>query len=150
MKLTRYDPWKELQWTRNDLSRLFGDRFLSDQGDGDHSNVVTSSWTPEVDIKEEDERFVIRADVPGVAPEEIELTMDNGVLTIRGERKEEHKDEGEGYCRVERMQGTFYRRFSLPDTAQADGITAKGDNGVLEVVIPKQPKAQPKRIKVKH
>jgi HSP20 family protein len=102
-----------------------------------------------VDIKEEAERFVIHADVPGVDPKDIEVTMEDGVLTIRGERKSESREEQDGWKRVERVSGQFFRRFTLPDTADAEGISATGANGVLEVIIPKQAKAQPRKIQVK-
>ena len=102
-----------------------------------------------MDIKEEENRFLIQADVPGVDPKDIEITMENGVLTIRGERAAEARKEGEGYTRVERVRGSFYRRFSLPDTSDAERIEAQGKNGVLEVVIPKKEKAKPKRIAIK-
>jgi HSP20 family protein len=131
---------------RDEMNRAFGQALT---GTEDGSNVVTSGWMPAVDIKEEDERFVISVDVPGVDPEQIEITMEHGTLTIRGERKLETQEEGEkSYRRVERLHGAFYRRFSLPDTADAEKISAKGQNGVLEIVIPKQAAIQPKRIKV--
>ncbi len=102
----------------------------------------------EVDIKEEADKFVILADIPGVKPEDIEVNMEDGVLTIKGEKHSENKTEENGYKRVERTFGTFYRRFSLPDTADPEGITAKTKHGVLELVIPKREAAQPKKIKV--
>jgi HSP20 family protein len=113
------------------------------------SSVVTSTWAPAVDIKEEDERFIIKADVPGVDPKDIDVTMENGVLTLKGERSEEKQEEREGYKRIERSRGSFYRRFSLPDTADGDHIAAKSSNGVLEVVIPKRELAKPRKIQVK-
>ena len=109
---------------------------------------MTSHWRPAVDIKEEADRFVIMADLPGVDPGDIEITMENGVLSIKGERKSEIRDEKEGYKRVERVSGTFYRRFSLPDSADAERIAAKGKDGVLEVSLPKHEKVQPRRIAV--
>jgi HSP20 family protein len=116
----------------------------------EETSVATSAWTPAVDIKEEADRFVIHADIPGVVPEEIEITMENGVLSIKGERAYEHKEERKDYKRMERVRGTFYRRFSLPDTADAEHIAATGKNGVLEIVIPKHPVAQPRKIEVQH
>jgi HSP20 family protein len=101
-----------------------------------------------VDIREDKDAYVLHADVPGVDPKDIEVHMENGVLTIRGERKSETKEERENYKRVERVRGTFYRRFTLPDTADADKISAKSVNGVLEVRIPKQETVQPRRISV--
>ena len=148
MLLTRYEPWSAMRQLQNEMSRVF-DNAVAGAEDG--SNVVTSRWTPAVDIREDAERFVITADVPGVDPEDIELTMENGVLTIKGERTLEAKDEGDnGYRRVERVYGSFYRRFTLPDTADAEAISANGRHGVLEVVIPKRAALQPKRIAVAH
>ena len=145
--LNRYDPWMAMRQLRNDMNRAFAGGWPADADDG--SNVVTSGWTPAVDIEEEDGRFVIRADVPGVDPKDIEVTMEKGTLTVRGERNLENKEEGEGgYRRVERAYGSFYRRFSLPDTADADSISAASNHGVLEVVIPKKAAVQPKRIEV--
>jgi HSP20 family protein len=145
MNMIHYEPLGALRTLRDDVNRL-----LTGALDGeDGSSVVTSRWAPAVDIKEEDQSFVIHADIPGVDPKDIEITLDNGVLTIRGERRLETKQEGDhGYRRVERLHGTFYRRFSLPDTADPEKVQAKGSNGVLEVVIPKQAAVQPKRIQV--
>ncbi len=148
MNVVRYEPWGLLRRFHNDVNQLFGEAQSGASAEGDRSSIVTSNWTPAVDIKEEDGRFVLKADVPGVDPKDIEVTMEEGVLTIKGERKYESKKEADGYKRVERSYGSFYRRFSLPDTANADGITAKGNNGVLEVVIPKLEKVQPRRITV--
>ena len=144
--LTRYQPWSAVRQLREEMNRAFGNALIeSDDG----SNVVTGSWMPAVDIKEENARFLISADVPGIDPAAIEVTMENGVLTIRGERTFETEDESDnGYRRVERVHGTFYRRFSLPDTADEEKISATGKHGVLEVTIPKKAAVQPKRIKV--
>ncbi len=127
--------------------KQFFDRVLHD-AESDQSNVVTSQWAPRVDIKEEDGRFVIFADVPGVDPADIEVHMDKGILTIKGERSTYSADEGPRFSRMERSQGVFHRRFSLPDSADADGITASGRNGVLEISIPKKPETTPRRIQV--
>lgn len=116
--------------------------------EGDQSNVVTSQWAPRVDIKEENERFLIQADIPGVDPKDIEISMDKGILSIKGERTTEARDETERYTRVERSRGVFYRRFALPDSADAEGIRASGRHGVLEISIPKRPETTPRRIAV--
>jgi len=151
MSLVRYEPFGLLDRFNRELNRLgLNEPFLNDTFSGeDNSNVVTSHWRPAVDIKEEENRFLIEADVPGVDPKDIEITMENGVLTVRGERTDETRKEGEGYTRVERVRGNFYRRFSLPDTADAERIEAQGKNGVLEITIPKKEKAKPKRIAIK-
>ncbi len=146
MSLVQYEPWNLLNHLHGDLDRYFNKR-LGVAGDNG-SSLATSDWTPAVDIKEEDDSYVIHADVPGVEPKDIEVNMEDGVLTIKGERKFENEEEREGYKRVERVRGSFYRRFSLPDTANAEAISARSKNGVLEVVIPKQEKVQPKRIVV--
>ncbi len=149
MALANYEPWGLLDRFNQQLNQLgYSDKSLS-SNDNDFSNVVTSHWRPAVDIKEEADRFLITADLPGVDPKDIEITMDNGILTIKGERQSEVRDEKEGYKRVERVSGTFYRRFSLPDTADAERIEAKGNHGVLEVVLPKHEKVQPRKIEVK-
>ena len=103
---------------------------------------------PAVDIVEEKDRFVMRADVPGVKPEDIEVNMENGILTVAGQRSEEKSENHEGMHRVERISGRFYRRFSLPDTANADDISAKSKDGILEVTIPKRAAVMPKKITV--
>lgn len=149
MALANYEPWSLLDRFNQQLNQLgYNDKSLS-SNDNDFSNVVTSHWRPAVDIKEETGRFLITADLPGVDPKDIEITMENGILTIKGERQSEVRDETEGYKRVERVSGTFYRRFSLPDTADADRIEAKGKDGVLQVILPKHEKVQPRKIEVK-
>ena len=146
MAIVRYSPWGVNSNLHSEIRSVF-DRFLQD-GEGDQSNVVTSEWAPRVDIREETERFLIQADVPGVDPKDIEIHMENGVLTIRGERKHESSTDKAGYTRVERSHGVFYRRFALPDTADAQGITASGRHGVLEIAIPKRPEVKARRISV--
>ena len=110
--------------------------------------LVTSQWVPRVDIKEEPSRFVILADIPGVDPKTIEVNMEKGILSIKGERGSEAKEESDKFTRVERTRGLFYRRFALPDSADAAGITANGKHGVLENVIPKKPETTPRRISI--
>jgi HSP20 family protein len=150
MALVRYEPWNLLDRLQREfnLQNLL-DPYAREVEGEDNSNVVTSHWRPAVDIKEEEDRFVIYADLPGVDPEDIEITMEQGVLTLKGERSEETTKEHEGYKRVERVSGNFYRRFSLPDTADAERIEAEGKNGVLEITLPKQEKAQPRKITVR-
>jgi len=146
MSLVKYEPWSILSRFQQELNQL--QDYGNEPVEGDPSNVVTSHWRPAVDIKEEDDRYVLYADVPGVEPKDIDVTMEDGMLTIRGNRESETRDERLGYSRVERMSGSFYRRFSLPDTANPEGINATGKKGVLEIVIPKQEKAQPRKITV--
>ena len=138
-------PWSNTGFT-DEMKQVF-DKFFGDES-GDQSNVVTSQWTPRVDIKEEPERFVIFADIPGVEPKDIEIHMDKGILSLKGERSAESATETDRYSRVERAHGTFYRRFALPDSANPEGIAATGRNGVLEISIPKKPETTPRRIRV--
>ena len=108
-----------------------------------------TQWLPAVDIKEEDERFVIRADVPGVDAADLDITMTDGVLSVEGKRESHTDEEKTGFRRTERVHGRFRRSFSLPDTADPNRIEADYQNGVLEITIPKQEVAEPKRIEVK-
>lgn len=108
----------------------------------------TAAWTPAVDIKEEQGKLVVTADVPGVDPAEIELTVEDGYLTIKGERIEESAEEREGFKRIERSRGTFLRRLVLPDSVDIENISAKGKNGVLEISIPKQESKKALKIEV--
>ena len=147
MTVFRYEPWSLHRQLQNEINRVL-ESSLGGTSDEDSSSVVTSHWTPAVDIKEDKDRFVLYADIPGVDPAQISITMDNGVLAIKGERTEESEQEREAFKRMERARGTFYRRFSLPDTADAERISAKGSNGVLKIVIPKQEKLQPRTINV--
>ena len=113
------------------------------------SDVVTSHWMPLVDIREEETRFLIEADIPGVDPKDIEVHMDKGVLTIKGQRTQEKKEqENDRPSRTERVHGSFHRRFDLPDSADPENIQATGKNGVLTIVIPKRPASTPRRIQV--
>jgi len=144
MNIVRYEPWVLMNRLSRDLERLFN--APADGGDDTRSAVV--DWVPAVDIKEEDKQFVIHADLPGVDAKDIDVTLEKGVLTIRGQRASESRDEKDGYRRVERVSGQFFRRFSLPDTADSTAVKAKFVNGVLEVQIPKQPSVLPRRIAV--
>jgi len=144
MNVIRYEPWRFVSRLQQDLDRLLG----TSAGAADDTSAVTTDWIPAVDIKEEANGFLIHTDVPGVEPKDIDVTLENGILTIRGQRRVEPREERDGYRRVERVSGQFFRRFSLPDTAAPDGVQAKHSNGVLEVRIPEQPQVQPRRIKV--
>jgi HSP20 family protein len=144
MTLIRYEPWTAMSRLHRQLDQLFGDTF----GTPEAASAANVAWVPAVDVHEENDRFVVRADLPGVEQKDIEITAEDGVLTIRGERNNERRENGQGYERIERTSGTFLRRFTLPETAQAEAIKAKHVNGVLEVSIPKQPKVEPRRIKI--
>ncbi|GLQ48684.1 Hsp20/alpha crystallin family protein [Dyella flava] len=146
MSLSRNTLWGTTSAFPSDIRHVF-DRFFV-QDDSDASNVVTSQWAPRVDIKEEEQRFVIFVDVPGVDPASIEVSMEKGILSIKGERSVEKSDQSGRFTRVERAHGSFHRRFSLPDSADADSVSATGKHGVLEIVIPKKAETAPRRITI--
>jgi len=139
MNLIRYEP----------LSLLAGMDRLFHQRPGGFREADQADWAPAVDIREEDEQFVLRADVPGIDPKDIEITSEDGILTIRGQREESKEREGDEVQRIERISGRFVRRFTLPENTDAEKISAEGRHGVLEVRIPKAAQVQPRRINVK-
>ena len=143
MNIARFEPWSFVDLLHRDLDRLAQHRDLP-ESDGS----AVADWVPAVDIIEEKNRFVLRADVPGVSPEDIDVSMDNGVLSVSGKRLAIAPDDDTGVQRIERATGRFLRRFTLPDTADAEGVTAKCTNGILEVSIPKTPAIQARRITV--
>lgn len=124
----RFDPWRDTAWRP--------------------ATSFERGWVPAVDIREEPDRFVLLADVPGVAPENIQVTTEQGVLTISGERALERPAENTEQHLQERLYGRFQRRFTLPDTADTEQVQARGKDGVLAVVIPKKAKSQARRIEV--
>ncbi len=142
MSLVRYEPWRGMDQLQDEINRLFS------SWSNNESSGATADWVPSVDINEFDENFQLHVDVPGVDPKDVEITLDSGVLTIAGERRFEKSDESMLRRRTERAYGRFYRRFMLPDTVDADKVKATDRHGVLEITIPKQAKAQPRRIKV--
>lgn len=115
----------------------------------DENELVSTKWVPAVDIADKDDHFLIEADIPGVAPKDIEVSMENSFLTIKGERSSEKKTEKEGYTRVECSHGSFYRRFSLPETADPEKTSATSDKGVLQIKVGKEEVSKPKKITVK-
>ncbi|QLZ69951.1 Hsp20/alpha crystallin family protein [Legionella sp. PC1000] len=125
----------------------FLDNFFRGQS-SDSSIVDTSTWTTPVDIKEEKERFLVLADIPGVNKDDIQISLEHNILTLRGERHFEKTENKNGYTRIERSQGQFYRRFSLPQTADDTKISAKYKQGVLEISIPKKEMAVEKKIDI--
>ena len=144
MSLVRYDPLFSVRQLQDDINRLFSGWSTND------SSGVTADWVPSVDINEFDDKFQLFIDVPGVDPKDVEITLEAGVLTITGERfaQAEKAEENVVSRRAERGTGRFYRRFILPESVDADKVKATDRHGVLEIMIPKQAKAQPRRIKV--
>jgi HSP20 family protein len=135
MTVLRYEPW---------ALRLFNTASTTPSA----TAADSGAWLPAADIYEEVTQFVLHVDLPGVDPATVEITSDQGVLTIRGSRELQRRDAHEGYRRIERLTGNFQRRFTLPEIADAQNIRAKASNGVLEVVIPKLAQVQPRKIQV--
>ena len=145
MAMVPYREWAPFYQLRDEINRLFSSM------DDVQTSGATASWIPAVDIHEYDDRFQIYVDLPGVDPSNVDVTLDNGVLTLSGERMlEKVAGDGERQVRTrsERGSGQFHRRFILPESIDSVNIKATGRNGVLEISIRKQAKAQPRRIKV--
>jgi HSP20 family protein len=135
-------PFNALNQINRELNRFFDDRPVGNQ------LIEGTGWTPHVDITENQDSFRVVADIPGVKPDDIEINLHNGLLTIRGERKTDEEVKEGNFTRRERFRGTFSRQFNLPDSADEDKVNAKSVNGVLEIFIPKAKKAKPISITV--
>jgi HSP20 family protein len=141
MALVRWDPVRELDAATTDASRLF-EALL---GNG---HTRPRRWMPAMDLVERDDHFLVRADLPGMNEEDVSLEVEDGILTISGERRSEESKEDEGYYRLERAAGRFQRSFSLPEGIDPEQVTAEFDRGVLEIRVPKPAERQPRRIEI--
>ena len=140
--LIKNNPWQII----NDLNSIL-DSGLRTRNQDD-SYVESSHWIPAVDIKEESDKFILSVDIPGVDPKDVDISMENNVLSIKGSREQTVSDNKQGYHRVERIKGSFYRRFNLPDTADAEQVSATSKHGVLEITIGKKKAIQARKISV--
>ncbi len=131
----------------NDFDRLLAPFDL--QSGMEWNETSMGEWTPHIDVKEEEKRYIIHADIPGVKASDIDLNMESGVLTIKGRRDTEMKEEHENYLRVERCRGSFMRQISLPETVDQEHIEAKCNNGVLKIILPKSAQCVGRKIDVK-
>jgi HSP20 family protein len=145
--LTRFEPLREMEDFQNRLSTFFGRPLRRPNGHG-REEITLADWTPLADITEDEKEYLIKAELPEVKREDVKVTVENGVLTITGERKFEKEEKKRKYHRVERGYGTFMRSFSLPDDADANKVKAEFKNGVLTVRLPKSEHAKPKQIEV--
>lgn len=141
--LSRWDPFREAQKAQEQLSRLFGDGFLVRSEDS-----ALSAWAPEIDIRETKDELVLEADLPGINDKDLDIRVEDNMLTVRGERKFEKKVNEENYLRVERSYGSFTRSFSLPHTVNTESIKAAYHDGVLTIRLPKREEAKPKQVKI--
>jgi HSP20 family protein len=146
MSIVRYDPFRELRSLQDEMNRLFS---ISLPRSFDDEGIARGAWNPSVDIYENKDQIVLEAELPGMNREDFELTIENNVITLRGERKFEKKEETDNYHRVERAYGAFTRSFTLPQTVTAEGATADYKNGVLRVVLPKREETKAQRIEIK-
>jgi HSP20 family protein len=146
MAMVRWNRGRELDSLQTDLNRVFDAFFGNTTGSG--NGVTVRRWVPAMDLAEDAEHLVLRADLPGLTEDDVEVEVKDGVLTVSGERKAEEKKEGEGFYRVERAFGSFSRSLSLPKGIDADKVTAEFDNGVLEVRIPKPEERKPHRVQI--
>lgn len=144
MAITRWQPFRELSFFQERMNRLFDD-FLGDRGELDAS---AAGWAPAVDIYEDKDKLILKADLPGINEKDISLDVDGNRLTLKGERRMEKETKEENYHRVERAYGQFVRSFTLPNTVDVDNIKATFNNGVLEVALPKKEEVKPKQISI--
>jgi len=147
MALVRWDPFRELEEVSDRLNRMFA-RPAARAANGKETMIV-ADWTPSVDISETEGEYQIKAEIPDVKKEDVKVTVEDGVLTIQGERKYEKEEKGKKYHRIERSYGSFVRTFSLPDVIEEEKVKAEFKDGVLNLHLPKSEKAKPKAIEVK-
>jgi HSP20 family protein len=145
MALIRWEPVRELNTLQNEMNRLFNTLFDAPVPNG---NASVRRWIPAMDLVETDENFVLRADLPGVSESDVNIELEDNVLTVSGERKSEHEERKEGYYRVERAAGSFSRSLTLPEGVSPEAIKANFDKGVLEIRIPKPEERKPRKVAI--
>ena len=145
MNIVKYDPFRELRSLQDEMTRLFSGVAPSGYG---RDEMMHGAWSPSVDIFEDKDKLILEAELPGMKQEDFDLSIENNVITLRGERKFEKTDETDNYHRVERSYGAFTRSFTLPQTVSAEGASAEYNNGVLRVTLPKREETKARRIQV--
>ena len=145
MNINRFDPFRDLKTLQDEVNRLFSANFSRSFGE---EGFTRGAWAPSVDIYENKDEIILEAELPGMSREDFELTIENNILTLRGERRFEKKDETDNYHRVERAYGQFSRSFTLPQTVSPEGATAEYKNGVLRVVLHKREEVKARRIEI--
>ncbi len=149
MALVRWDPVREIDSLQGEMNRLFSTFFDTPTRAAGANATATRRWIPAMDLVEAGEHFVLKADLPGMTESDVNIEVENNVLTVSGERKAEHEEKHEGYYRLERSTGGFSRSLTLPEGIDAGAVTAAFDNGVLEVRIPKPEERKPRRVAIK-
>jgi HSP20 family protein len=145
MALIRWEPAREINSLQQEVNRLFGTFFDAPAG----AELATRRWVPAMDLVEEGEHYVLRADLPGLTEKDVQIEFDDRVLTVSGERRSEHEQRSGGYYRVERASGRFNRSLTLPEGIDPDAIDARFEHGVLEVRIPKPQERKPRRVEIR-
>lgn len=146
MALIRWEPAREISSLQQEMNRLFNTFFDAPAAAAGHGTA--RRWVPAMDLVETDDHFVLRADLPGLSESDVDLSLEENVLTLKGERRVEHESKGEGFYRVERATGAFSRSLTLPEGVDGDAITATFDKGVLEVRIPKPEQRKPRKLQI--
>jgi len=147
MAISRWDPFRDLMSIQNELNRLFGRTYAGESGGS--APGVAGAWVPPLDIYETGDRFVVNVELPGIEPDSVDVSVEDSVLTIHGERSFYDEVDEESFHRVERRYGQFARSITLPQTTDAERIEASFDRGVLTITVPKVEQAKPKKIQVK-
>ena len=145
--LIRWEPFRDFYTLQNQINRVFGDR--SQRPGTADEGLTAGPWTPQVDVYETNESIVLKADLPGMSQNDVEISVEGNTLTVKGERKFEKEVSEKEYYRMERSYGTFTRSFTLPPTVDSDKIDAAFSQGVLKITLPKKEESKPKQIKVK-
>jgi HSP20 family protein len=143
--IVRWEPFRELSSLQTEMNRLFNAAFETGSGGG---TAAPRRWTPAMDLVETEDQFVLRADLPGLGEEDVNIELEDNVLTVSGERRTEHEDKREGFYRMERAYGSFSRSLTLPKGVDPEAVTAAFDRGVLEVRVPKPEQRKPRRISI--
>lgn len=152
MSIVRYQPWNRLQASafQNELSHFFTNHRGAAANSDNNDNSQSKNWVPAVDIRETEEAFILHSDIPGVRLEDISVDLENGLLTIKGERTSTSTEDSDSYTRIERFSGEFERKFNLPDSANPEKVSARYNDGVLVVSISKKAALQARKIKIEH
>ena len=148
MALVRWEPVRELTTLQNEMNRLFSSFFDTPAGGTGNGGHTLRRWVPAMDLVETEDHFVLKADLPGLGPDDVNIEVEDNVLTISGDRKVEHETQREGYYRLERASGEFRRSLTLPEGTRLDDIAASFDKGVLEIRIPKPEERKPRKVSI--
>jgi len=143
--ITRWDPFREFTTVQDRLNRLFRESYGPE---GREESLITSGFAPPVDVYEDEHNVTLKIEVPGIDEKDMDVRIENNVLTVHGERKFEKEEKEENFRRVERQYGSFTRTFTLPTTVDAEKVSANNDKGILKIVLPKKAEAKPKQVKV--